>query len=165
MPSILSASAAFRARRTADSREVPRRLRISSTSPASVPATSVPPLRSHRNAPRYLYPPGEDTLGRGDGGAGFDRMAHLQQNQFQPRQRRQYVELIAVAHVRQANDLSLQGVLPASELQPILFLQLLQQLVAIDARGDTGDGQPRGRPLGEQLESDCLHTRPPCLRQ
>src|SRR6266511_5094380 len=57
MPSTLSASAAFRARRTADSREVPRRLRISSPAPASVPATSVPPSKSHELLLQGLFPP------------------------------------------------------------------------------------------------------------
>src|SRR5262245_15975271 len=122
----MTASAA----RTASCRAAPLRpLRSSSSMPAwrsnSRPAASSLALRRTGGMiTSYLLrqPLGQHLLGRSQAAARFHLVPHFHEHQLHARQPRQHIELVDVTHVRQPDDLALELVLAARQLQPVLLL-------------------------------------------
>ena len=150
IPIARSASAALRASRAADSQKVPNRLRSSSATAGSVHHPFATPAASAccaaaTPAPAASLKPISSSTSSSAG------------------DRRQHVELIDVAHVRQPPDLALQRVLAVGQLEAVLLLQLRQRHGAVHAGRHLDHRQAVGRRSANSSRPIASHParRPP----
>src|SRR3954468_8042562 len=99
--------------------------------------------------------PGEDVLGRGDGGAALDRIAHGLERQLERREAADDVERVVVAEMADPEHLALQRTLSGREDDPVVRAHARDELVSVDAlrRPDRGHGPRAFGMLSEEVEA------------